>query len=187
VIGNHDEEDIHWTGMRAFLEQKGIKFLEKPDDMQFVKIDEGIICIHGIHTLTDRLHTLWKKECDNLMDKYIEKLTTTKTDLHIVLIHNPDGLEFLLQRLKKTHKKLTTPTLFFAGHTHGASIDLPFIRRLDLWLCHTIFNRYKWWYTPDAKNSDTGNWKLYVSTGMGSAPGFDFRINAKPEVVLFTL
>ncbi len=65
--------------------------------------------------------------------------------------------------------------------------DVAGIRKLGLWVCKTSFGRYKGWYEPEGKYKDTGNWKLYVSSGMGNSPGFDLRSNAQPEVVLFHL
>ncbi len=125
-------------------------------------------------------------ERDNLLDRYIQLLTQDKAEFHIVLLHNPDGVEYLLARLKKTGKSLTKPTLFLAGHTHGTTVNLPVFRRGALHVSKTRFKRYKGWYGPKGKYAETGNWKLYVSTGMGNGPGFDFRLNAHPEVVLLT-
>ncbi len=87
-----------------------------------------------------------KNDRDILMDKYINSLNTEKTDCNIVLVHNPDGLDFLLQRLLETGEILLKPTLFLAGHTHGGMFDVPFFRELGLTACKTQFGRYKGWY-----------------------------------------
>lgn len=100
--------------MKKFLEEKNIHFLEEPTDMQTLQIGGAQVCIHGIHTLVDRLSTMSGGERNTLLDSYINLLTQTKTDLHIVLLHNPDGLEYLLQRLRETEKSIQTPTLFLA-------------------------------------------------------------------------
>ena len=121
------------------------------------------------------------------MDDSIDILTQTLCDFQIVLLHNPDGLEYLLRRLVSTKRILAKPTLFLAGHTHGSTINLPIIRHGALRVCKTQYGRYMGWYGPKGKYAHTGNWQLYVSTGMGNSPGFDFRINARQEVVLFTL
>lgn len=62
---------------------------------------------------------------DNLLDAYIENLNSGKQACNILMMHNPDGLEFLLRRLRETDTQITIPTLMFAGHTHGAMINLP--------------------------------------------------------------
>jgi len=65
--------------------------------------------------------------------------------------------------------------------------DVPLLRDIGLMTCKTRHGRYKGWYEPEDKYADTGNWKLFVSTGMGNSKGFNYRINAEPEVVMFTL
>lgn len=188
VIGNHDEEDLDFPRMKNYLEEKyKLHFMVQPRDTRRVHVANREIDIHGIHTLLDHLEVMDIADRNILLDTYIHLLTQGQADFHVVLLHNPDGLEYLLERLKKTGKKLTKPTLFLAGHTHGATLDLPVIRRGALRMCKTRFKRYKGWYGPKGKYAQTGNWKLYVSTGMGNGPGFDFRLNAHPEVVLFTL
>lgn len=187
VVGNHDDDDAAWGNMRKHLEEKNIHFLEEPKDMQTLHIGDAHVCVHGIHTLLDRLNTMSVEERNILLDSYIHLLAQTKTDFHIVLLHNPDWLEYLLQRLKVTKQSIQTPTMFLAWHTHGSSLDIPLLRRASLRVCKIKFKRYKGWYGPKGKYAQTWNWKLYVSTGMGNGPGFDFRLNAHPEVVLFTL
>ena len=188
VIGNHDEEDLDFPRMKQYLEQKyRLHFMTQPRDTRRIHRGNAEIDIHGIHTLLDHLEVMDVADRNILLDTYIHLFTNSQADFHVVLLHNPDGLEYLLERLKKTGKMLTRPTLFLAGHTRVATLDLPVIRRGALRVCKTRFKRYKWWYGPKGKYAHTGNWKLYVSTGMGNGPGFDFRINAHPEVVLFTL
>jgi predicted MPP superfamily phosphohydrolase len=160
-----------------------ITFLEQPEDTQMLTFQGATIAIHGLHTLSTFLHAMPKEERDNFLDAYITSLNEN-ADCHVVLLHNPDGLEFLLSRLQETHKQLIYPTLFLAGHTHGAMLDMPLLRNMGLYACKTQFGRYKGWYGPEGKYTTTGNWKLYVSTGMGNSPGCDYRLNASPEVVL---
>lgn len=188
VIGNHDEEDLDFPRMKKHLEEKyTMHFMTQPRDTRRIHIANTEIDIHGIHTLLDHLEIMDAADRNILLDTYIHLFTQSQADFHVVLLHNPDGLEYLLQRLKQTGRVLQKPTLFLAGHTHGATLDLPVIRRGALRVCKTKFKRYKGWYGPKGKYAQTGNWKLYVSTGMGNGPGFDFRLNAHPEVVLFTL
>lgn len=188
VIGNHDAENPEFTYSRKWLEEKlHVHFMTEPRHAKRIFIHEKSICIHGLHTLSHHLHKMKRKERDMLMDQYIYMFNHTHNDMNIVLLHSPDGLEFLLARLKATKETITTPTLFLAGHTHGAMFDIPYLRKLGLWVCKTSFGRYKGWYWSEGKYANTGNWKMYVSTGMGNSPGFDFRMNADPEVVLFTL
>lgn len=188
VVGNHDEEDLDFPRMKQFLEEKyKLHFMTQPRDARRINRGDAGMDIHGLHTLLDHLEVMDVADRNILLDTHIHLLTQSQADFHVVLLHNPDGLEYLLDRLKKTGKTLSKPTLFLAGHTHGATLDLPVIRRGALRVCKTKFKRYKGWYGPKGKYAQTGNWKLYVSTGMGNGPGFDFRLNAHPEVVLFTL
>lgn len=188
VIGNHDQSHPDFDTFRQCLEEEyQVIFLEKPEDTRYILINGAKIALHGIHTLATYLHTYPKERRDILMDAIIDALNAPESDCNIVLLHNPDGLEFLLQRLHKTGKQLLHPTLFLAGHTHGAMLNIPILRQLSLLGCKTRFGRYKGWYWPERKYSDTGNWQLYVSTGMGNSIGCDYRIHADPEVVLFTL
>lgn len=187
VVGNHDEEDIDFPDMRKYLEDNfKMHFMTDPRDTQAIMIGESRVLIHGIHTLLNHLQTMPTRERNALLDTYIHLLTESEADFHIVLLHNPDGLEYLLRRLTVTNKKIDKPTLFLAGHTHGSTLNIPIIRHGALRVCKTKFGRYKGWYGPKGKYAHTGNWQLYVSTGMGNSPGFDFRINARQEVVLFT-
>lgn len=188
VIGNMDDDNTDFSYSRKWLEdQMQVHFLTEARHAKKIFINDKSLCIHGIHTLAKHLHTMPKKERNMILDQYIYTLDSTHNDLNIVMLHNPDGLEFLLARLRATGQSLKTPTLFLAGHTHGAMIDLSFLRKIWLMASRTSFSRYRGWYWPEGKYADTGNWKMYVSTGMGNSPGFDLRINADPEVVLFTL
>lgn len=161
--------------------------MTQPQDSQTLMMEGKRILVHGIHTLLDHLQMMQVSERNALLDTSIHLLTKSDLDFQIVLIHNPDGLEYLLRRLSATNQRIETPTLFLAGHTHGSTLNLPIIRHGALRVCKTRYGRYKGWYSPKGKFADTGNWRLYVSTGMGNSPGFDFRINAEQEVVLFTL
>lgn len=188
VVGNHDEENPEFVYARRWLEEKmQVHFMTEPRHAKRIFIHDKSICIHGLHTLAQHLHKMPKKERDMLMDQYIYMFNHTHNDMNVVLLHSPDGLEFILRRLITTKQTITTPTLFLAGHTHGASLDFHVLRELSSLVSSTRFHRYKGWYFPEGKYAHTGNWKMYVSTGMGNSPGCDVRLNADPEVVLFTL
>jgi predicted MPP superfamily phosphohydrolase len=147
IIGNHDVENTSFPVIKKYLEDRqNIKILQTPDDVQNININGANVSIHGMHTLADRLHTMGKIDRNREMDRYIDVLNTAKIDCNIVLLHNPDGLEFLLQRLRENGKKLLRPTLFLAGHTHGAMFDLAILRHIGLMACKTQYGRYKGWY-----------------------------------------
>ncbi len=69
--------------------------------------------------------------------------------MNVVLLHNPDGLQYLLERLKETDKSIEKMTYFFAGHTHGGMVDIPGIKDFALSCAHTEYERYKGWYGPE--------------------------------------
>ncbi|MCB9807210.1 hypothetical protein H6768_05005 [Candidatus Peribacteria bacterium] len=138
VIGNHDTENEDFVYTRRWLEDKmQMHFLTEPRHAKKIFINDKSLCIHGIHTLATDLHKMQKKERNMLMDQYIYTLNHTHNDMNIVLIHNPDGLEFLLSRLRSTKQVIIPPTLFLAGHTHGAMFDIPFLRKFGLRACMT--------------------------------------------------
>ncbi len=144
VIGNHDEEDPDFPRIKNYLEEKWkMHFMTQPRDSRAIHINGKEIHFHGIHTLLDHLETMDIADRNSLLDTYIYLLTRSAADMHVVLIHNPDGLEFLLNRLVKNKQTFEKPILFLAGHTHGASINLPLIRRGALRICKTRFKRYK--------------------------------------------
>lgn len=187
VEWNHDQKNTDFPYSKKWLEDKlWVHFMSEPRHAKRIYHDDKCICFHGIETGISYLHTMPKNERNMILDQYIYILNT-RSDLNVVLLHHPDGLEYLLKRLKETRTKISTPTIFLAGHTHGAGINIRFIRKIFLTICNTRFKRYKGWYHPEWKYQDTGNWQLYVSTGMGNSPGYNYRINADPEMVLFTL
>jgi len=119
--------------------QHNIRLLETPEDAHTLDIDGSMLTIHGIHTLSDRLHIMKKDDRDVELDQYIRACNTEGLRCNIVMIHNPDGLNFLLQRLLETSQKLHHLTLFLAGHTHGAMFDIPVLRGIGLRLCKTYY------------------------------------------------
>lgn len=129
VVGNHDEEDRDFPRIKSYLEEKWkMHFMTQPRDTRNLHIGGKEIQVHGIHTLLDYLELMNETDRNILLDTYIHLLSKSEVDFHIVLFHNPDGLEFLLNRLVKNKQTFTKPILFLAGHTHGASINLPLIR-----------------------------------------------------------
>lgn len=129
VVGNHDHENPHFPVIRDHLEElHAIRLLEKPEDVKRISIGRDTVAIHGVHTLSTFLHYHPKQERDELLDRYIDVFNASDIACNCVLLHNPDGLEFILQRLHETKKTLKKPTLFLAGHTHGAMFDVPLLR-----------------------------------------------------------
>jgi predicted MPP superfamily phosphohydrolase len=189
VIGNHDEGNADFgTYLRWKLEhEQGIDFLESPEDVQYFEYNGHTVALHGLHTLGNYLPLLVKSERDALLDRYIEALNNSKQVFNICALHNPDGLHFLLERLKETGKKISKKTLFLAGHAHGWMVDIPLARSVWLLVCGVEHGRYKGWYGPEWDSADTGDWQMYVSTGVGNSPYHALRLNAEPEVVCFQL
>lgn len=189
VIGNHDEGNADFRKyLRWKLElEQAIDFLESPEDVQYFEYNGHEIALHGLHTLGNYLNLLIKPERDELLDRYINALNSGKQVFNICALHNPDGLHFLLERLRETGKKIDKKTLFLAGHTHGWMVDLPVARSVWLEVCGVEHGRYKGWYGPEWDSADTGDWQMYVSTGIGNSPYHALRLNAEPEVVCFHL
>lgn len=189
VIGNHDHGNPDFgTYLRGKLEhEQGIDFLEKPEDVRYFEYNGHTIALHGLHTLGNYLPLLVKSERDELLDRYIQTLNHGPQLINICALHNPDGLHFLLERLRETGKKIDKKTLFLAGHAHGGMVDLPLARKIWLWVCGVQHGRYKGWYSPEWDAAESGDWKMYVSTGIGNSPYHALRLNAEPEVVCFQL
>lgn len=127
VIGNHDDGNPDFKSyLRGKLEgDKGIKFFEKPDQKKLFEYNGKRIVFRGIHTLSSYLKYLTTEERNEILDEYIRQLNDINQDINICLLHSPDGLEFLLQRLRETGQKVLKKTYFFAGHTHGGMFDIP--------------------------------------------------------------
>ncbi|MDR0966459.1 MAG: metallophosphoesterase [Myxococcales bacterium] len=85
----------------------------------------------------------------------------------IVLAHVPRTVELLDGQ---------PGALLLSGHTHGGHVNLPFITRRFM----GRENRYL------AGLFEVGDWRLYVSRGIGGA-SFPLRVNAPAEVALLTL
>lgn len=109
--------------MGSLRDQFGIHFLYAPDKPDIFDFQGAKIAVHGIHTLTSRLKFLLPPVRNELLDEYIRQLNSGTQALNIVLLHNPDGLEYLLRRLYETGQRIDKKTLLFAGHTHGAMIN----------------------------------------------------------------
>ncbi len=114
VIGNHDEENPLFPQYKKWLtDEYDLHFLIDPEDKKIFSYPASI-AVHGLHTLAIHLHTMEKERRDTLLDALIAHLSDQNVARNIVLIHNPDGLEFLLQRLLETQQFITIPTLFLS-------------------------------------------------------------------------
>ena len=188
VRGNHDiDHSQSWEIIDHFSREHNINFLTSPYQKRSVKTGDAEIAVFGLDTGAAILHTMDPRTRDTLLDAYIEKLNTGKQSRNIVLMHSPDGFEFLLRRLKETQTKITIPTIMFAGHTHGGMINFPWLVEFALSRIHVLFWRYTWWYRPEEKYANTGDLLLYVGNGMGNSPEHDYRLWADPEVIEFFL
>jgi predicted MPP superfamily phosphohydrolase len=87
--------------------------------------------------------------------------------VHIVLLHNPDGKDRILNRKWE---------LVLCGHTHGGQMNLPLVGQLYL----PVRDRkhVAGLYTMKGK-------KVFISVGVGCTVWF--RLNCPPEVVLIEL
>lgn len=187
VPGNHDEANPEFDlYMRAMLEDKhNMQFLEKPDQISRFHYNGQEIAVHGLHTLWNYLETIPKEQRDEILDEFMRQCNHGVQACNVVVLHNPDGLQYVLERLQEVGKKLEKKTIFFAGHAHGSMIDLPVMNRIWLGICGVKHNRYKGWYGAEWEFAETGDWQMYVSTGAGNSPYLPFRMNADPEVVCF--
>lgn len=187
VPGNHDvDHSEHAKIIDYFGNKHQIDFLTSPYQRRNMRIGDAEIEVFGLHTAATILHTMDPIMRDNLLDAYIQNLNSGKQACNILLMHNPDGLEFLLRRLRKTETQLTIPTLMFAGHTHGGMINVPWLRDIALRRANVHFGRYNGWYTPWF-HDNTGKWALNVSTGMGNSRYIGYRWWADPEVKKFVV
>lgn len=95
-------------------------------------------------------------------------LNYDKSHPGIVLLHNPDGAPSL---------KNYPGAIILSGHTHGAQVNLPWIRKKFTLLEHPQFVR--------GRHLLDENKQLYVNRGVGSV--MPFRWFAPPELLLLTL
>lgn len=186
VRGNHDISNPDFSGkMQWIFEQEfGIQFLEQPDTKQLMLYNGHTIAVHGFHT--DVVYGLeWHdvQKLNEQLDGKIQSLNNGSQILNVVVLHHPDSLQYLLKRLTETGQSLQKETRFFAGHTHGSMVNIPWIRQICLDMCLTKYWRYKWWYWPEWEFAETGKWQMYVSTGLGNSPYMAQRFNAPPEIV----
>lgn len=187
VRGNHDLDHSKSAEIiNHFSEKHAIDFLTSPYQKRNIKIGNAEVAVFGLDTGAAILHNMEFRARDNLLDAYIENLNSGKQACNILMMHNPDGLEFLLRRLRKTDTQITIPTLMFAGHTHGAMINLPWLRDIALNRINVYFGRYSGWYTSWVHDK-TGKWALNVSTGLGNSHYCDMRLWADPEVKKFVV
>lgn len=169
-MGNHDyNDDYRGEALKEMLRESGFSILV---NQAFPIEQEGKkLWISGVDD--------YKKGCPDLEKAYI---SVQKDDFHLSITHNPLLADFMV-------KAKSPPQLIFAGHTHGGQIK----HWLVDWMHNSILKvpyRHGWF--------NLGFSQLYVSSGIGSAsmaihmPYFDFalcpfRINTKPEIVLFEL
>lgn len=100
VIGNHDVENPEFVYSKGWLEEKlGMHFMSESRHAKKIYFEEYSLCIHGIHTLRSHLCEMSPRERDMILDQYIYMLNHTHNAMNVVLMHNPDGLDFLLERL----------------------------------------------------------------------------------------
>lgn len=85
----------------------------------------------------------------------------------IILLHNPDGFPKI---------EPYPGDLVLSGHTHGAQVNLPYLRKKFVWVENPQYVRGLF------KINDKS---LYVNRGVGSI--FSFRWRAIPEITLFKL
>jgi len=106
-------------------------------------------------------HMLGRDDVDQAFEKYDDNAPG------IILSHNPDTIPKLLDR---------PGHLILSGHTHGAQINLPFLR-----------SRLTLMENPQYRRGliREGGKLIYVNRGLGSV--FKFRLGSIPEITTVTL
>jgi uncharacterized protein len=92
-----------------------------------------------------------------------------KDDCRIVLAHNPDSADTILE---------SKPDLVISGHTHGGQVNIPFIGTPVL----PVKNKN---YSFGLKRS-IENIPVFISRGIGWAI-YPVRFNCFPEIAVLTL
>lgn len=189
VVGNHDHDHPDFEPyFRQKLEQDhNIHMLHTPEERRYFSYNNETIALHGLHTLGTHMRFLPENERSDILDRTIAELNNGHQVINICLMHNPDGLEYILRQLKLTGRKIEKPTFFLAGHTHGAMFNVPGLRGISLAACSLEFNRFNGVHIPSWEYADTGEWALRISNGMGNSPYRALRLKASPEVICFQL
>jgi predicted MPP superfamily phosphohydrolase len=154
VLGNHD----HWGNTK-----RSIYWLNRT----------GQNLRHQIRKLERRGQSLWFVGAGDLWEDHISidhlMKPVPKDDCRIVLAHNPDSADTILE-LK--------PDLIISGHTHGGQVNLPFIGTPVL----PVKNKN---YSFGLKRS-IENIPVFISRGIGWAI-YPVRFNCFPEIAVLTL
>ena len=162
-LGNHDygvaaswqkgrENPVNY--LCEGMARQGIKVLR--NQAEFIQTGNDKICLVG-------LGDMWAG--DMHIDRGFEGVSEDVTT--IVLVHNPDSIEKLIER--KTDAIL-------CGHTHGGQVRVPFLGPPIL----PIKNRHYY-----AGMFEVGDTTLYVNRGLGRLGRM--RFNCRPEITVFTL
>jgi predicted MPP superfamily phosphohydrolase len=160
VQGNHDGGS--WAALsggyentetiRRLMTEAGVRYLENAYSCPLLK--GARVCIGGAGDV-------WARNF--FPERFAPRMDREPADLRLMLLHNPDGKERLLD---------AQWDLLLAGHTHGGQIVLPWIGSpwapvLDKRVLKGLF-RYE------------GRW-VHISPGVGRS-GHRVRFNCRPEV-----
>jgi predicted MPP superfamily phosphohydrolase len=152
VLGNHDNWYSH-TKMKLALEKRDIRVLE--NESQFLK--QANLWVVGIGDESTG-HADVNKALNHL----------SNDEPALVMMHDPASFMHLSQ----------TNALFFAGHTHGGQVSIPWVGPL---IVPTVAPK-SWAYGWVQHNK---NW-MYVTSGLGVSI-LPIRFNIRPEWVVFNI
>ncbi|MDO4963728.1 MAG: metallophosphoesterase [bacterium] len=153
------EQDLKFNEFEEIMSDAG--FINLNNTYEYIYY-EGItpIILVGINSNYNKNHI---KEDFNTIGNDIDN-----DNFKILMLHEPDFINKI---------NYSTFDLIFAGHSHNAQINIPYIKKLYL-------NKYSKNYYENFY--DLNSTKLYISSGIGTH-NFKFRLLNKPSINFYRL